>query len=400
VKVAWQSCTFGDVVDLEQGLAFNKKNRHFMSNHGIPLLRITNLINDTEDKFVNEKFIREKYIAKREDLIFTRTGQVGLIFRGKIGVVHNNCFRVIPRDGISSGYVYWYLRQPNFRERVISVASGSAQPDITHGAFKSLPFHYPPLPIQNEIDLILSKYDNLIENNTRSIAILEKMSEVIYREWFEKFNFRGHKSTKLIDSPNGLIPKGWEIKKISEIIDFIGGSQPPKKFHIYEERTGYVRFIQNRDYGPKNNLTYIPESRRNKHCQKLDIMVDKYGQAGQTRFGLVGAYNVALAKLLPHKTHHREWLRGLISRPRFRMNLAASSMASTRPSLNKSHFVVNVPVPPDNISQEFKQIIEPINLQILLHKDRIANLQLVLELLLGKLCSGKMDLGEFESVVI
>ena len=38
--------------------------------------------------------------------IYTRTGQVGLAFRGKIGVVHNNCFRVIPKDGIERDYLY------------------------------------------------------------------------------------------------------------------------------------------------------------------------------------------------------------------------------------------------------------------------------------------------------
>ena len=36
---------------------------------------------------------------------------------------------------------------------------------------------------------ILSAYDDLIENNTRRISILEEMARTIYREWFVDFSF-------------------------------------------------------------------------------------------------------------------------------------------------------------------------------------------------------------------
>ncbi|HEX4146470.1 MAG TPA: hypothetical protein VHY91_23415 [Pirellulales bacterium] len=48
-------------------------------------------------------------------------------------------------------------------------------------------------------------YD-LIENNTRRIAVLEAMAQAIYREWFVEFRFPGHETVKLIDSPLGKIP--------------------------------------------------------------------------------------------------------------------------------------------------------------------------------------------------
>ena len=40
----------------------------------------------------------ERFIASEDDIIYTRTGQVGLVFRKQQGVVHNNCFRVIPNS--------------------------------------------------------------------------------------------------------------------------------------------------------------------------------------------------------------------------------------------------------------------------------------------------------------
>ena len=86
----WKTVTFGDVVRLEQGLCFNKKTNHLMAETGMPLLRIGDLKNGTETKFVNAERVPPKYIACPKDIIYSRTGQVGLVFKGRTGVVHND----------------------------------------------------------------------------------------------------------------------------------------------------------------------------------------------------------------------------------------------------------------------------------------------------------------------
>lgn len=60
-------------------------------------------------------------------------------------------------------------------------------------------------PIQRKIAAILSAYDDLIENNTRRIEILEEMARNLYREWFVNFRFPGHEQVKIVDSELGLI---------------------------------------------------------------------------------------------------------------------------------------------------------------------------------------------------
>ena len=51
---------------------------------------------------------------------------------------------------------------------------------------------------QKKIAAILSAYDELIENNKRRMALLEKMAEEIYREWFVRLRFPGHEKVKLV----------------------------------------------------------------------------------------------------------------------------------------------------------------------------------------------------------
>jgi type I restriction enzyme S subunit len=77
----------------------------------------------------------------------------------------------------------------------------------------------PPIETQRKTVAILSAYDDLIENNTRRIRILEEMAQAIYREWFVHFRFPGHKKVKLIPSPLGPIPLGWSVAKLAGMAD-------------------------------------------------------------------------------------------------------------------------------------------------------------------------------------
>jgi type I restriction enzyme, S subunit len=61
-------------------------------------------------------------------------------------------------------------------------------------------------------------YDELIENNSHRIRLLEEMVQRIYHEWFVKFRYPGHENVSLVDSELGAIPKGWRIGKLGEIV--------------------------------------------------------------------------------------------------------------------------------------------------------------------------------------
>ncbi len=46
------------------------------------------------------------------------------------------------------------------------------------------------------------------------------MAQSLYREWFVKFRFPGHQQAKVIDSPLGKIPEGWEVKRLGDLVNF------------------------------------------------------------------------------------------------------------------------------------------------------------------------------------
>ena len=89
---------------------------------------------------------------------------------------------------------------------------------MSGGQIEGVEIPCPPLPIQRRIADILSAYDDLIENNNRRIAILEEMAQNLYREWFVHFRFPGHEHVKMVDSPLGPIPEGWEVTRLGDIV--------------------------------------------------------------------------------------------------------------------------------------------------------------------------------------
>lgn len=169
------------------------------------------------------------------------------------------------------------------------------------------------------------------------------------------------------------------------LVTFEGGSQPPKDKHIYKFENGYIRFIQNRDYSSNNHITYIPVSNLNKLCNKTDIMIDKYGEAGKVRYGIDGAYNVALMKITPLKENHQEFIRDFLSQKNIEKELYNSSQASTRPSLNESTYLgLLIPIIEEKQLQNYEFIMKNILETELNYKSKISNLKMIKEKLLFK----------------
>ena len=58
------------------------------------------------------------------------------------------------------------------------------------------------------------------------------MAQAIYREWFVNFRFPGHENVKLVDSPLGQIPEGWEVGTLEDVLVLQRGFDLPKKSRV------------------------------------------------------------------------------------------------------------------------------------------------------------------------
>ena len=124
---------------------------------------------------------------------------------------------------------------------------------------------------------------------------------VIYKgddnKYFEKI---GEIEKDITDEIPFEIPDSWAWVRHNDLFDISGGSQPPKSIFQTQEKEGYIRLFQIRDYGPNPQPVHIPLSTASKISQKGDILLARYGASlGKVFYAEYGAYNVALAKVIP-----------------------------------------------------------------------------------------------------
>ena len=119
-----------------------------------------------------------------------------------------------------STYVFYLALSPIIRDPAVkSMTGASGRQRAILSSVEDVHVPAYSLQTQHKIAAILSAYDDLIENNTRRIKILEDMAQTLYQEWFVHFRFPGHENVPMVESPLGQIPQGWKVKKVKEIVE-------------------------------------------------------------------------------------------------------------------------------------------------------------------------------------
>jgi type I restriction enzyme S subunit len=210
---------------------------------GYPSIRTPNigrgrLILDNVNRVSEEtyKAWTKRAIPQADDLILAReapVGNVAIIPKNIKVCLGQRTVLIRPnKNKVEPNYLVYLLLGEEIQGKILSVSNGATVHHLNMKDIRNLELpELPSLPTQRKIAGILSAYDRLIENNTRRIEILEEMARSIYREWFVKFRFPGHEQVQMVDSELGLIPEGWEVKQLDdivlEIIDYRG--KTPKK---------------------------------------------------------------------------------------------------------------------------------------------------------------------------
>ena len=169
-----------------------------------------------------------RYTVKAGDVCVTIVGNIG-----DVGVtppeldganLTENAVKLIPTTSkLDSRFLAYALLSPEAQQQMKLSAAGAAQAKLGIYKVNDIEIPFPAVDSQRRIASILSAYDDLIENNTRRIAILEEMARRIYEEWFVRFRFPGHEGVRMVDSEMGLVPEGWKVRPLGNEIDLAYG---------------------------------------------------------------------------------------------------------------------------------------------------------------------------------
>lgn len=305
------------------------------------------------------------------------------------------------RENVSDpAYVFYLATSEIIRgpaEKSMSGASGRQRADIA--SVEGLEVPAPNLPAQRRIASVLSAYDDLIENNTRRIAILEEMARRIYEEWFVHFRFPGHEQVKMVESELGLIPEGWSVVSASDALAINPKVRIPK--------VGLKPFVPMGSLSENSMLITDIEEREGNSGSKFqngDTLFARItpclenGKTGFVQF-LSSTDAVAFGStefiVLRSRTLCPEYVYALARSDEFRANAIKSMSGATGRQRVKEacfdSFFLAQPCP--KIMQHYREAVHPMFGIIKNLSSKNANLRTTRDLLLPKLISGELDVS-------
>ena len=214
-----------EIIDGDRGKNYPKQNE--LLSHGYCLFLSTRNVPDIKFDFSKLQFIDKKKEdvlrsgkLKRGDIVFTTRGTIGNLalygddmpyehIRINSGMVIFRCL-----NGIDNYFFNLCLQIPEIKKQIKNFSSGTAQPQLPIRDLKKLLFSIPEEITQIKIGKFFYTLDKKISNLEKQNDVLEKIAEVIFKSWFVNFD----KVCEFDDSELGSIPKGWEVKKIEEIV--------------------------------------------------------------------------------------------------------------------------------------------------------------------------------------
>lgn len=199
--------------------------------HGIPVINVRNIgfgsIREAELEYLGEGMAGKlhQHHLKKDDIVFGRKGAVErhvLINEKSEGWIQgSDCLRLrISSSRVNNKYLSYYFTTSSHKNWMEALCSfGATMSSLNQDIVKRISFPSPHIGEQKKIASILTAYDDLIDNNQRRIALLEKMAEELYREWFVRLRFPGYEQAQF---EKGL-PMGWHPVSFSEICKFEKG---------------------------------------------------------------------------------------------------------------------------------------------------------------------------------
>ena len=323
---------------------------------------------------------------------------------GTLGEIHyvlgdfwplNTTLYVRDFKGSDPRFVSYFLRTLNFASR----SAAAAVPGINRNDLHRIPVRCPAPTDQRRIASILSAYDDLIENNTRRIAILEEMARRIYEEWFVRFRFPGHERVRMVESELGLVPEGWPVVPASTAIEINPTTKVPKD--------GLKPFLAMNCLSDGSMLIDSPGEREGNSGSKFrngDTLFARItpclenGKTGFVQFlpdDAATAFGSTEFIVLRSRTLTPEFVYLLARSDPFRDNAIKSmSGASGRQRVREACFDTFLMANPDRVTlSRFEALVLPTFKLVQTLALKNANLRATRDLLLPKLISGELDVS-------
>lgn len=393
----WENIKIKDIADINIETYSSKEDWDFVN-----YLDTSNI---TENKIDEIKFIdltkeklpsRAKRKVQEFSILFStvRPNQkhYGIIKESIENFLVSTAFVVINADKTKADpyFLYYLLIQDEIIEFLSMIAeqSTSAYPSIKSSNVENLEFLVPPLKEQQKISKILSSLDEKIEINRKINENLEKQAKEIFKRWFIDYEFpneegQPYKSSggEMIESELGLIPKGWEVKKLESIINISNGRRPKNKIKL-KNRQYCIPII-----GSSCITGYTDEFLYDEHV----LVIGRVGTHGIVQRFKEKIWVSDNAMVI--KSNYYEYTNQILNNICYE-NL---NVGSTQPLITQSDIKKHlIKVPINRLINSFEKIVSSLYEKYYFNECEIQKLSSLRDTLLPKLMTGEIDVSEID----
>lgn len=334
-------------------------------------------------------------------------------------------------------YLYLLICSPDFINFTITSSNGAKMPRGDKKAILNYTFLIPPINYQKLAINHYLLFNNKIQLNTETNQTLEAIAQAIFKHWFIDFapvhakadalaagktaeqaelaamtSISGKTEAEIIklansdpqayqqlqqtaaafpsefvESEMGLVPKGWEVQYVRNIIKFIKGKKPKELFDkTGDELMPYITMatVSGKNYSFAKKEKMIVSN-------KMDILMSMDGSAGNIFIGFEGVVGSTFSKIEILNNKHRFYFYHFIKDKE--EDIKANTTGTSVPHTDKDRVLDYPIIIPDNLTlSKFSEISKNhIELSLIL-KSSNQELEKTRNILLPKLLNGEIEL--------
>lgn len=376
----WRELPLGEVATLQRGFDLPERNR---KPGNVPVVSSSG-ISGTHNVVK----------VRGPGVVTGRYGTLGRVFYIEQDFwPHNTTLFVKDFHGNEPRFVYYLLSGLNLAQQ----SAVSAVPGINRNDLHRIPVLLPPLPVQRRIAQILGRLDDKIEVNRRINRTLEAMARALYRHWF--VDFGPFQDGEFVESELGLIPKGWKVKTVYSLANYVNGMAFKPKDLSSDPQDGLpVIKISELNRGFPNSTTryYSGEYKSKYELATGDVLFAWSASLGIYLWTQGKALlNQHIFNVRPNGSLSKATLYFLLKHVIDEFVAIAAARRTTMGHIKKSHLQEKlVAIPPQKVLEQITPKFDRLFQMILTSEIETAKLAATRDYLLPRLLSGEVVIDE------
>ncbi len=334
-------------------------------------------------------------------IILAASGTLGFpMYLGVEACIHDGWLYFDEFNSKKIDKAFFFYKLETLRPYFEQLSYGAAIQNVNTGILRNTVIELPSLENQRKIASIICAYDDLIENNSKRIVLLEKIAQITYEEWFVRLRFPGYESMPV--NPETGLPVGWETKAISTICDVnknsITSRSAPETIRyidISSAETGY--------YTTPQEIPFSEAPSRARRRVAFGDTIFSTVRPNRRIFSLVLENDPLLvastgfAVLTPHRAQNFPFIYLTIAQQSFTDAAVAVAGGAAYPAVNQTDFErIKITIPTQEMMNKFSDAFVPnFTIKGQLQREN-ALLRQARDILLPRLMTGVIDVESYD----